>query len=61
MNKGNDAMTSVLRNGTYRLAPGTKEMQSRKDNPIRKQRDRRTSVALMRGAQDYDNDESGAS
>ena len=59
VNKGNGAMTSVLRNGAYRLAPETEEMQSRKDNPFTKQRDRRTSAALMREAQDYDNDESG--
>ena len=61
VNKGNDAMTSVFRNGAYRLAPETKEMLSRKDNPFRKQRDRRTSAALMREAQDYDNDGSGVS
>ena len=51
VSKGSDAMTSVLRLGTYRLAPETKEMQLRKDDPHRKQRDRRTSAALMREAQ----------
>ena len=61
VNKGNDAMTSVFRNVTYRLAPEIQEMQLRKDDPHRKQRDRRTSAALMREAQDYDNDESGVS
>ena len=35
----------------------TEEMQLRKDDPFRKQRDRRTSAALMREAQDYDDDD----
>ena len=30
VSKGNDAMTSALRLGTYRLAPETEEMQLRK-------------------------------
>ena len=51
VSKGNDAMTSVLRLGAYRLAPETEEMQLRKDDPHRKQRDRRTSAAFMREAQ----------
>ena len=51
VSKGNDAMTSVFRLCTYRLAPETEEMQLRKDDPHRKQRDRRTSAALMREAQ----------
>ena len=51
VSKGNDAMTSVLGLGTYCLAPETKEMQLRKDDPHRKQRGRRTSAALMREAQ----------
>ena len=55
--KGNDAMTSVLRNGTYRLAPEAQEMQFRKDDPHRKQRDRSTSAAFMREAPGFDDDE----
>ena len=57
VNKGNDAMTSVLINGTYRLALETQEMQLRKNDPHRKQRDRRTSAALMREVQGYDDDD----
>ena len=57
VNKGNDAMTSVLRHGTYRLALEAQEMQLRKDDPHRKQRDRSTSAALMREAQGFDDDE----
>ena len=57
VNKGNDAMLSVLRNGTYRLAPGAQEMQLRKDDPHRKQRDRSTSAALMRETQGFDDDD----
>ena len=57
VNKGNDAMTSVLRHGTYRLAPETQEMQLRNNDPHRKQRDRRTSAALMREVQGYDDDD----
>ena len=57
VNKGNDAMTSVLRNGTYRLAPEAQEMQLRKDDPHRKQRVRSTSAALMREAQGFDDDD----
>ena len=53
VNKGNDAELSVLRNGTYRLAPEAQEMQLRKDDPHRKQRDRSTSAALMREAQGF--------
>ena len=49
--KCNDAMTSALKNGTYRLAPEVEEMQLRKDNPQRKQRDRSTSAAPMGEAQ----------
>ena len=57
VSKGNDAMTSVLRLGTYRLAPETEEMQLRKEDPQRKQRDRSTSAALMSEAQDVFDDE----
>ena len=48
VSKGNDAMASVLKNGTYRLAPETEELQLRKDDALRKLRDRRTSVTLMK-------------
>ena len=51
VSRGNDAMTLVRRNGTYRLAPEVKEMQLRKEDPHRKHRDRSTSAALMREAQ----------
>ena len=57
VSKGNDAMTSVLRLGTYRLAPETEEMQLRKEDPQRKQRDRSTSTTLMREAQGVVDDE----
>ena len=57
VNKGNDARTSVRRHGTYRLALEAQEMQLRKDDPHRKQRDRSTSAALMREAQGVDDDE----
>ena len=57
VSKGNDAMTSALRLGTYRLAPETEEMQLRKEDPQRKQRDRSTSAALMREAQGVVDDE----
>ena len=57
VNKGNDAMPSVLRNGTYRLAPEAQEMLLRKDDPHRKQRDRSTSAALMREAPGFDDDD----
>ena len=33
VSKGNDAMTSILRFGTYRLALETEEMQLRKEDP----------------------------
>ena len=56
VSKGNDAMASVLKNVTYRLAPETEELQLRKDDPLRKLRDRRTSATLMKEAQDCDND-----
>ena len=59
VSKGNDAMASVFNNGTYRLAPETEEMQLRKDDPLRKHRDRRTSAALMREAQDCGNEDPG--
>ena len=49
--KGNDAITSVLKNGTYRLAPEVEETKLRKEDPHRKQRDRSTGAALMREAQ----------
>ena len=35
----------------------TQEMQLRKEDPHRKQRDRRTSAALMREVQGYDDDD----
>ena len=57
VSKGNDAMTSVLRLGTYSLAPEAEEMRLRKEQPQRKQRDRRTSAALMREAQGVFDDE----
>ena len=57
VSKGNDAMTSVLRHGTYRLAPETQEMQLRKHDPHRKQKDRSTSATLMREAQGVDDEE----
>ena len=56
VSKGNDAMASVLKHGTYRLAPETEELQLRKDDPLRKLRDRRASATLMKEAQDCDND-----
>ena len=56
VSKGNDAMASVLKHGTYRLAPETEELQMRKDDPLRKLRDRRTSATLMKEAQDCDDD-----
>ena len=37
----------------------TQEMQLRKEDPHRKQRDRRTSAALMREVQGYDDDDPG--
>ena len=55
VSKGNDAMASVPKHGTYRLAPETEELQLRKDDPLRKLRDRRTSATLMK-EQDCDND-----
>ena len=54
--KGNDVMTSVLRNGTYRLARDAQDMQLRKNDPHRKQRYRRTSAALMGAVRGYDDD-----
>ena len=54
VSKGNDAMASVLKNGTYRLAPEAEEMQLRKGDPHRKLRDRRTSSALMKEAQGHE-------
>ena len=48
VSKGNDAMTSVLRNGTYRLAPGVEEMQLRKDDPQRKQIDRYFKINIFK-------------
>lgn len=48
--KANNAMRSVLQNGTYRLAPEVEEMQLWKKDTPRKQRDRGTSAALMREA-----------
>jgi len=51
VSNGNDAMTSVLRNGTCRLAPEVKEMELRKHDPQRELRDRSISAALMREAQ----------
>ena len=53
VSKGNDAMASVLKNGTYRLAPEAEELQLRKGDPHKKLRDRRTSAALMKKAQGY--------
>ena len=35
----------------------TQEMQLRKEDPLRKQRDRRTNAALMREVQGYDDDD----
>ena len=40
VSKANDAMRSVLHNGTYRLAPEVEEMELRQEDPHRKQRDR---------------------
>ena len=57
VSKGNDAMTSALKLGTYRLAPETEEMQLRKEDPQRKQRDRSTSAASMMEAQGVFDDE----
>ena len=48
--KANHAMRSVLLNGTYRLAPKVEEMQLRKEDLHRKQRDTSTSVAFIREA-----------
>ena len=56
VSKGNDAMASVIRNGTYRLAPETDEHRMRQEDPLRKLRDRRTSATLMKEAQDCDED-----
>ena len=56
VSKGNDAMASVFRNWTYRLAPETDELRMRQEDPLRKLRDRRTSANLMKEAQDCDED-----
>ena len=56
VSKGNDAMASVFKHGTYRMAPETEELGMRKEDPLRKLRDRRTSATLMKEAQDCDDD-----
>ena len=54
---GNDAMASVLKSCTYRLAPEAQEMQLRQGDPHSKLRNRRASAALMREAQGHEDNE----